>query len=138
MGDQELAIVRRIYGFNWAAVGSRLDGLSEMEAIVAPDFESKLSPEMGGRVVSGVEGLRQFGYALEQDFATFSYTPESFEDAGDGKVVVIGTLSGVGRASKVPLSGSFGHVWEIRDGKAIRVEAHSDSTAALSAAGLDI
>jgi uncharacterized protein len=136
VGNADLEIVERIYGFNWASVGGRRDGLDEMKAIVAPDFESKLSPELGGRVLEGVEGFRAFGDALEQDFAEFSYAPERFEDAGHGRVVVIGTLSGVGRASKVPLTGEFGHVWEIADGKVCRVEAHSNSAAALSAAGI--
>jgi ketosteroid isomerase-like protein len=136
MSKADVETVRRIYGFNWASVGGRASGLDEMEAMVSPEFESQLSPGMGGRVVEGLQGLRDFGDALEQDFEQFSYAPDRFEDAGDGRVVVTGTLTGVGRASKVPLSGEFGHVWHLADGLAIRVEAHADSASALSAAGV--
>jgi ketosteroid isomerase-like protein len=129
-------IVRRIYGFNWAAVGSRAEGLEQMETIVSPDFESKLSPGLGGRIVEGLQGLRDFSDALEQDFEEFSYEPDRFEDAGDGRVAVAGRLTGVGRMSKVPLSGEFGHVWQLADGLAVRVESYADAASAMSAAGV--
>jgi ketosteroid isomerase-like protein len=136
MSETDVETVRRIYGFNWASVGGRAGGLGEMEAMVSPDFESQLSPGMGGRVIKGLQGLRDLGDALEQDFEQFSYEPNRFEEAGDGRVVVTGKLSGVGRTSKVPLSGEFGHVWHLADGLAIRCEAHADSASALSAAGV--
>jgi ketosteroid isomerase-like protein len=137
MSNENVEIVRRIYGFNWAAVGSREHGLDELDAIVAPEFESQLSPEIGGRVVKGVAGLREFGEALEQDFAEISYKPSRFADAGDGTVVVVGTVAGVARASKMPLSGEFGHIWKLAGGRAVHVEAHMSAAAALEAAGAE-
>jgi ketosteroid isomerase-like protein len=134
--SENVEIARRIYGFNWAGVGSRAEGLEQLEAVVSPEFESKLSPPLGGRVVKGVQGLRDFSEALEQDFEEFSYAPERFEDASDGRVVVTGRLNGVGRASKVVLSGEFGHVWQLADGLAVHCEAYADAASALSAAGL--
>ena len=137
MGARELETVKKIYGFNWAAVGSREVGLEEMEEIMAPEFESRMSPEVGGRTLRGVTELRQFGEALEQDFEQFSYQPEKFLEADDGRVVVLGKVSGVARASKLPLGGEFGHVWTLEDGRAASIEAYLDPQLALSAAGLD-
>ncbi len=128
--------VARIYGFDWAAVAPREEGLGEMAAVMAPEFEARMSPELGGRVLNGPGELRIFGAALEQDFSQFSYDPREYLEAADGRVVVVGRVRGVGRASKMPLEGEFGHVWTLEDGLALRVEAFLDEDAARGAAGL--
>ena len=128
--------MRKIYGFNWAAVGSREVGLEELEEVVSPEFESRMSPEVGGRTLRGVDDLRQFGEALEQDFERFSYEPREFLEADDDRVVVLGRVSGVARTSKLPLAGEFGHVWTLVDGRAASVEAYLDPELALRNAGL--
>src|SRR5262249_47818846 len=113
----------------------RSSGLERLEDVVAPDFESRMSPELGRRVLSGVEELRLFGDALEQDFERFSYDATQFVEAPDGRIVVLGHTTAVARASKLSLGGEFGHVWTIAGGKAKRVEAYSDHQDALRAAG---
>jgi ketosteroid isomerase-like protein len=135
VGDEAVETVRKIYGFNWAAVGTREVALEELAEIIEPDFESKMSEETGGRTLRGVVELRQFGEALEQDFEQLAYEPRDFIEGKDGRVVVLGRVSGVGRASRLPLAGEFGHVWTIRDGKAAKVEAYLDRDRALKAAG---
>ena len=135
MGAQELETVKKIYGFNWAAVGTREVALEELAEIIEPDFESTMSEETGGRTLRGVVELRQFGEALEQDFEQLAYEPRDFIEGKDGRVVVLGRVSGVGRASKLPLAGEFGHVWTIRGGKALKVHAYLDPDRALEAAG---
>jgi ketosteroid isomerase-like protein len=134
--SDHLALVERIYGFNWASVGGRERGLDDLAEMMAPDFESRLSDEVGGRTVIGITGLRDFGRALEQDFSELRYEPLDFRSAPDGRVVVTGRILGVGRSSRLPLSGTFGHIWTLADGKAVAVRAHLDSQAALEAAGL--
>ncbi len=137
MGQREVETVRKIYGFNWAAVGSREVGLEELESVVAPDFESQMSPEVGDRTLKGIEELRQFGDALEQDFESFAYNPGEFIETDDGRVVVLGKVGGVARASRLPLAGEFGHIWTLEDGRATRVEAYLDPKLALSKAGIE-
>ncbi len=137
MGKREIETVRKIYGFNWASVGSREVGFEELEAIVSPDFESVMSPETGGRTLRGTEELRQFGDALEQDFEAFAYNPGEFIEAPDGRVLVLGKVGGVGRASKLPLAGEFGHLWTLEDGRATRVEAYLDPELARTKADLE-
>jgi ketosteroid isomerase-like protein len=129
-------LIRRIYGFDWATVGSRREGFSEIRDIVAPDFESRLSHELGNRVLTGVNGLEVFVEALEQDFSAFHYDADEFVEVGDDGVLVLGRIFAKARATGMPLSGEFGHIWTVRDGLAARVEAHRDPDEARKAAGV--
>jgi ketosteroid isomerase-like protein len=128
-------LIRRIYGFDWAAVGSRREGFAEIRGVVAPDFESRLSNELGDRVLSGVGGLEVFVEALEQDFSEFHYDADEYLEIGDDEVLVLGRIFAKARATGMPLFGEFGHIWTVRDGLAARVEAHRDHDEARKAAG---
>jgi ketosteroid isomerase-like protein len=128
-------LIRRIYGFDWATVGSRRKGFAEVREVVAPDFESRLSQELGDRVLSGVEGLEMFVEALEQDFSEFHYDADDFLEVGDDGVLVLGRIFAKARATGMPLYGEFGHIWTVRDGLAARVEAHRDQQEARKVAG---
>ena len=128
-------LIRRIYGFDWATVGSRREGFAELRDVVAPDFESRLSHELGDRVLTGVGGLEVFVEALEQDFSEFHYDGDEFLEVGDDGVLVLGRIFAKARATGMPLYGEFGHIWTVRDGLAARVEAHRDRDEARKAAG---
>jgi ketosteroid isomerase-like protein len=128
-------LIRRIYGFDWATVGSRRQGFAEIRDVVAPDFESRLSDELGDRVLSGVDGLEVFVEALEQDFSEFHYDADEYLEIDDDEVLVLGRIFAKARATGMPLSGEFGHIWTVRDGLASRVEAHRDHDEARKAAG---
>jgi ketosteroid isomerase-like protein len=128
-------VIRRIYGFDWAAIRSRREGFGELRSLVTPNFESQLSPELGERVLSGVRGLEMFVEALEQEFSEFHYDAEELEEVGDDEVLVLGRIVARARATGMPLSGEFGHIWTVRDGLATRVEAHRDREEARKAAG---
>jgi ketosteroid isomerase-like protein len=128
-------LIRRIYGFDWAGIRSRREGFDELRALVTPDFESRLSPELGERVLAGVQGLEMFVEAVEEDFREFHYEAEELEELGDDQVLVLGRIVARARATGMPLSGEFGHIWTVRDGLAARVEAHRDREEAREAAG---
>ena len=128
-------LIRRIYGFDWATVGSRRKGFAELRDVVALDFESRLSQELGDRVLSGVEGLEMFVEALQQDFSEFHYDADDFLEVGDDGVLVLGRIFAKARATGMPLYGEFGHIWTVRDGLAARVEAHRDQDDARKVAG---
>ena len=134
MDSPNVETVRSVYGFNWAATGGRETGLQRMASLVAPNFEAHLSPETGGRVVRGIDDLRQFGYALEQDFAEVTYDPEEFRELPDGRIVVLGRIHGRGRQSSLPLEGEFGHVWTFAGGQPRSIVAFLDHARALQAA----
>jgi ketosteroid isomerase-like protein len=137
MEGSSLEIMRRVYGFNWATTKGRETGLGRMAEVVAPDFEAHLSPETGGRVVAGIDELREFGYALEQDFAELTYDADEMRELPDGRVVVLGRIHGRGRQSSLPLEGEFGHVWTFAGGRPRSIEAFLDHARALRAAGVD-
>jgi ketosteroid isomerase-like protein len=136
MSEPDVELVRRIYGFDWAGLGSRREGFAELATLVAPDFSSSLSPELGSRVVEGVKGLEEFTLAIEQDFSEFRYDPDDLVPCEDGRVVVLGHIHAQGRTSGMPLGGQFGHVWTLRDGKAATVVAYRDWQTARREAGL--
>jgi hypothetical protein len=115
--------VERIYGFDWASVDSRADGLDELAHVIGPEFESRFSPELGPRVARGLSQLAVFGEALEQDFSEFRYHPDQIESLSDAQVLVSGQIVCTARSSGMPLGGAFSHVWTFRDGRAELVQA---------------
>ena len=131
MGERA-ELIRRIYGFDW--VRSRREGFGELGSLVTEDFDSQLSPELGERVLSGVQGLEMFVEAVEQDFSEFRYDADEVEEIGDERVLVLGRITARARATGMPLSGEFGHIWTVRDGRAAHVEAHRNHGQARRAA----
>jgi ketosteroid isomerase-like protein len=129
-------LIRRIYGFDWAGIRSRHEGFDELKQMVTPEFESRLSPELGERILAGVQGLEMFVEAIEQDFSEFQYDADEIEEIGEQEVLVLGRISARARATGMPLSGEFGHIWTVRDGRAASVEAHRDRDEARRAAGV--
>ncbi len=121
--SEPVELIRRIYGVDWIGVGSRRQGFEELEKVLSPDFTARVSPEVGDRELRGLGEFAVFIDALEQDFDEFHYDPEEFEQRDD-RVVVSGVVFGRGRASKMPLTSRFEHLWTVRDGRAVAVEAH--------------
>jgi ketosteroid isomerase-like protein len=130
VGEQEIEVVRKLYGFDWVGLGSREQGFAELEHLMAPEFRARVSPELGERELEGIEGMTVFIEALEQDFAEFRYVADEFGEVGDGGVFVHGRIIARGRSSGMPLTSGFSHVWTLRDGLVLRVEAHLDRAAA--------
>jgi SnoaL-like domain len=128
-------LIRRIYGFDWATVRTRREGFGELRGMVGEDFDSQLSPELGERVLSGVQGLEMFVEAVEQDFSEFHYDADEVVEVDDDRVLVLGRIVAKARATGMPLSGEFGHIWTVRGGRATHVEAHRDRDEARKAAG---
>ena len=133
MGERA-ELIRRIYGFDWATVRSRRDGFDQLSLLVTEDFDSQLSPELGERVLAGVQGLEMFVEAVETDFSEFRYDAGEVEELGDERVLVLGQIFARARATGMPLGGEFGHIWTVRDGRAAHVEAHRDHRKAREAA----
>src|SRR5215211_921199 len=116
-------IVRNLYGYNWVAVGDRERGLAAAAAVMASDLEARISPEVADRTLHGIGDFAVFVQGLEEDFSEFRYDGERFEEVRPGRVMVTGHIRARGRRSNMPLTAPFGHLWEMRDGKAVRVEA---------------
>jgi ketosteroid isomerase-like protein len=137
MAEGNVELIRGLYGFNWVAVGDRERGLAATAAVMAEDIEARISPEVGDRTLHGVDGFVVFVQGLEEDFSEFRYDAEELEESAPGRVVVTGHIHARGRRSNMPLTAPFGHLWKLRDGRAVSVEAHLHPEDALTAARRD-
>jgi ketosteroid isomerase-like protein len=123
MIERNADLIRGVYGFNWAAVDDRGRGLAAASEVMASDVQARVSPEVGDRTLNGLEGFAVFVAGLEEDFSEFRYQAENFEEVSPEQVLVTGQIRARGRRSNMPLTAPFGHLWTMRDGRAIRVEA---------------
>ena len=123
MAESNAELIRGLYGFNWAAVDDRGRGLAAAGEVMAPQVEARVSPEVGDRVLHGLEGFAVFVEGLEEDFSEFRYQAEEIEEVSPDQVMVTGQIQARGRRSNMPLTAPFGHLWTLRDGRALRVEA---------------
>jgi ketosteroid isomerase-like protein len=124
MSQGNAQLIRGVYGFNWASVAEREQGLAASASLLAPDAEARVSPEVGERTLHGLDGFGLFVIGLEEDFSEFRYEAEDFAEPSTDCVVVTGRIRARGRASKMPLSAQFEHIWTMKDGKAISIVAH--------------
>ena len=124
------------YGLNWANIPELDRAMGAMSQVVAPDFEMHLSPELRERVIHGLQELREFAAAIEEDFSECTYAPRELMELDDDRVLIIGTINARGRLSTLPLSGAFAHLWEFEGGKAKRSLAYRSREEALEAAGV--
>jgi ketosteroid isomerase-like protein len=123
MSQRNAELIRGVYGFNWAEVGDRGRGLAAAREVMAAGIEARVSPEVGDRILHGLEGFAVFVEGLEEDFSEFRYEAEEFEELSAEQLVVSGHIQARGRRSNMPLSAPFAHLWTLRDGKAVSVEA---------------
>ena len=129
MSEENVQIVRRIY---------------EAWEKGAPGDSGLLDPEIewvnpSGAVEPGTRlGAESFGEAavsVSDSSKGLRVEIEELIDRGD-RVIVIGTLHGMGRGSGADVERRHGYIWTIRDGKAVRFEWFNDPREALEAAGL--
>jgi ketosteroid isomerase-like protein len=123
MAEGNADLIRGVYGFNWAAVDDRRRGLAAASEVMALEVEARISPEVGDRTLHGLEGFAVFVEGLEEDFSEFRYQPEKFDEVSPEQLLVTGQIQARGRRSNMPLAAPFGHLWTLRDGKAVKVEA---------------
>jgi ketosteroid isomerase-like protein len=70
-----------------------------------------------------------------ESFEDFRLDPQRFFERGD-KMVVFLSMTGRGRTSGVPVEEHIAHLWTLRDGIAVELQAFTDPADALQAAGL--
>jgi ketosteroid isomerase-like protein len=117
-------LIRGLYGIDWVHVPDRERGLVASTSALSPDVKARISPEVGDRTLHGVEEFAIFIQGLEEDFSQFRYEAENVAEPAPDEIVVTGRIHARGRRSNMPLTAPFGHVWKLRNGKAISVEAH--------------
>jgi len=90
----------------------------------------------GPRSYRGRDGFVDFWSAWTEDFEGWSVELERLIDAGDEQVVGLFHQTAAGSGSGAPVKLHFGLVYELDDGRVIRMQNYIDQAEALEAAGL--
>ena len=83
----------------------------------------------------GHAGFRRWLENWDVAWSEFSMVPEEFVDAGE-RVVSVFRMKATGRGSGVPVERQDAMVWEVRDGKVVRLDYYNNREKALEAVGL--
>ena len=130
--EEDLRTLRRVYD-DWAR-GEFWDVSTydpEIEFVIGPSL-----PEPG--TYHGYAGMEKgFRGSWLESWKQLRFEAEEFITAGEGRIVVLYRQSGIGKMSGVEAELQGGHVWTMRDGKAVRLEVHAHRHEALEAAGLE-
>jgi ketosteroid isomerase-like protein len=105
--------------------------------LLDPDVEwIPIMAVLEGRVYRGPEGVRQWLGDLAGDWEYFQPVYEEYRDLGD-RVLVLGRWRARGRASGVELENQpAAWLYEIKDGKVVRMRTFTDRAEALEDVGL--
>jgi ketosteroid isomerase-like protein len=109
------------------------------EAMVAasdPSFEMNLVG-VGGEPVhyEGARGIREWFRDVAESWESFRFEATDVRDLGD-RVLVLGDVSGCGRASGIEVDDRWAWIVELRGGRATSLRGFLDQHEALEAAGL--
>lgn len=108
-----------------------------MLALLDPDVEwIPIMATLEGRVYRGHDGVCQWIEDLGTDWEYFETYTEEWHDLGD-RVLAFGRWRARGRASGIELENEpASWLWDVRDGKIVRLQTFTDRTEAIEAAGL--
>jgi ketosteroid isomerase-like protein len=131
MSQENMDIARAAYR-KLSASGS-LGGTVEF---LAPDVEFHLSgafPDLDP-VYRGHDGVQKLADQLNEPWEQFALEPDRFIDLGE-QVLVLSHFHGKGRDG-IDVRLPFAHLWTVRDGLVVRMDAFSGHKQALDAVGL--
>ena len=137
MSGENVEVVRRAFE-EFKAGLARGDPAAPFDlGLNAPDAEWVLPPSSPGfrQVYRGRAGFLEFIETWTEDFE-WSIELESVIDAGDDRVVGVFHQRATGKGSGVPVELHMGLLYELRDGRIIRMTNFLDPAEALEAAGL--
>jgi hypothetical protein len=115
-----MAIVRRIYE-RWAE--NDIDGVLEF---VDPDSVGEWARGVPGRdVFHGHEGFRAGWEEWLESWEEFRMHPDEMTARGD-EVFVVARYTASGRGSGLPADDRVAHLWQLRDGRSVRLRMFGD------------
>jgi ketosteroid isomerase-like protein len=136
MSQENVETVRRIFEGFQAAI-DRGDPGAWIADTVPDDYEWIVPGEFAGRSVwRGREEFGEFVRTWTEDFEGWSIRVERLIDAGDDRVVALALQSAIGKNSGVPVEMNLGQIYELKDGRMVRVRNYFSHAEALEAAGL--
>lgn len=129
MSQENIEIVRRVYD----EISDRLDVSPEL---FDPDFVMDMRELADIGIHRGLPAAREMFRQYATTFDDFRVDLEDVIHADDERVVVRIRDGGRVRASDAEVWNRYFDVWTFREGKAVRMSAHTDQARALQAAGL--
>ena len=121
-------VVRRVFeAFNQGDLETVLEALD-------PQIEWHVPPMLPEQTVyHGHRGVRDLWRSLRDSFDDFELAIEDMAEAGD-RVMVLACAQGRGKGSGIEVrTPSFGWVWTLRAGKALRLDVYPNRAEALQA-----
>jgi ketosteroid isomerase-like protein len=138
MSEENVEVVQRLLeafnaGWERGDPGALFDS-----GTVADDLEFVVFPGLPGHPPSyrGRDGFMAFMGTWTEDFDDWSIEYERLIEAPENRVVARTLQSATGKGSRVPVELHFGQVFEIEDGRVIRMRNFPDFAEALEAVGL--
>jgi ketosteroid isomerase-like protein len=130
MSQENVEIVRRaIETFNREGVEAALEYFDAgVEWLGPPEWLEE-------HLYEGHDGIRRIASVWGENFDEYRLDPEKFIDAGD-EVVALVFQRGRIKGSTDLIEQRIGYVWEVRNGKGVRVQVYFSWEDALEAAGL--
>jgi ketosteroid isomerase-like protein len=131
MSEKNVEIVRALYE---ATSGGKMDAQFEL---LAPEVEFRLSgafPDLDP-VYRGHAEIRRLNEQLNAPWEELSFLPDRIIDLGD-RVLALCHFHAKGRDG-LEVDFALAHIWTIRDGQAVSLQAYSDQKEALEAAGVE-
>jgi ketosteroid isomerase-like protein len=109
-------------------------GIDGILPIIHPDFEATTPPELAAepQTYRGEAGIRRWFTSFEEVMDEIRWDARDFREV-DGRVVVEFTLRARGKTTGLDFGQDAVMVWELRDGKAIRLSLYPTLDQALSA-----
>jgi ketosteroid isomerase-like protein len=128
VSQENLEIVRR--GFS-AFNESGIDGILPL---IHPDFEATTPPSLASEpdTFRGEDGIRRWFDSFDEVMDEIRWDPREFHAAGD-RVVVEFTLRARGKTTGLDFGQEAVMVWELRDGKAVRLDLFPTLAEAMAA-----
>jgi ketosteroid isomerase-like protein len=129
VSERNLEIVQRGFeAFNES-------GVEGIIPLIHPDFEATTPPNLASEpdTYRGPDGIRRWFDSFDEVMDEIRWEPHGFHEAGD-KVVVEFTLRARGKTTGLAFGQNAVMVWDLRDGKAIRVELFQTLEEAMTAA----
>jgi ketosteroid isomerase-like protein len=88
-----------------------------------------------GRAYRGHEGVARLFEDLERDWQEFEALPHEFRQVGD-LILVLGRVRAIPKGGGEEIRSPTAWIWEMRGGKALRLQAYTDPRRALEALGV--
>ncbi len=129
-GPEDLATIRRVYG-EWSR------GEFWNTNVYDPEIVFVLGPGLPDPgTYHGIEEMGRGFRGWLESWQDLRFELEELIPAG-GAVVATYHMTGHGLASGAGVDLHGGHIWQLRDGRAVRLEVHVSRAEAMKAAGLD-